>query len=224
MNRVLAVVEGQTEQSFVREVLGPALANKGVFLAARLVGKPGQKGGIGSWEKARRDIEIILKGDPSSYCTTMFDYYRLPSDWPGKSSSTGHPFRQAVARIEQATHDEARAMMGTSWNPSYFIPYIQTHEFEALLFSGTDVLAVTVQRANVKGQFDAILKTCGEAEAIDDDPQTAPSKRILKLVPHYEKVVHGTIAAQQIGLDRMKAACPHFRNWLAQLENVATTE
>ena len=61
MNRVIAVVEGQTEQTFIRDVLAPLLGWKGVMLSARLVGKPGSKGGATSFRRAQNDMLSLLK-------------------------------------------------------------------------------------------------------------------------------------------------------------------
>ena len=55
---------------------------------------------------------------------------------------------------------------------------------------------------------------------IDDSRTTAPSKRIEALVPGYQKPVMGTLAAQEIGLQTMREACPHFGQWIARLERL----
>ncbi|MGH9318961.1 MAG: DUF4276 family protein [Vicinamibacteria bacterium] len=69
----------------------------------------------------------------------------------------------------------------------------------------------------MESKFRHILDASTEPEAIDDNPSTAPSKRIELLAPHFQKTLHGAIAAQRIGVDRMRAACPHFARWLAKL-------
>jgi len=58
-------------------------------------------------------------------------------------------------------------------------------------------------------------------EDINDDPATAPSKRIIQVCPSYRKVVQGTTAARRIGIEAMRRECPHFRNWLEQLETLS---
>lgn len=92
------------------------------------------------------------------------------------------------------------------------------HEFEALLFSDCGILAEVLQQPQSGAVFSGIVTECGEPEAIDDDPATAPSKRILSVVPGYQKVLHGPIAAQRIGLDKLRQACPHFDAWVRKLE------
>lgn len=221
MNRVRAMVEGQTEEAFVREVLAPNLGAHGVFISATRIGKPGRRGGVRPWGEVRRDILATLKQDRAIYCTTMFDYYGLPSNWPGRDEARQE--RQTSTKagaVEQAIRADVCAQLGDSFDEARFLPYIQMHEFEALLFSDTGVLAESVQRPRLKLRLDEIVEQCGEPEGIDDNPQTAPSKRICTLVGSYQKVVHGTIAAMRIGLTTMRARCPHFAKWLEALERL----
>ena len=39
MTRVHVICEGQTEETFINEILAPSLATKGVFLLPSLIGK-----------------------------------------------------------------------------------------------------------------------------------------------------------------------------------------
>ena len=57
---------------------------------------------------------------------------------------------------------------------------------------------------------------------IDDGPETAPSKRIIQLIPEYAalKVSVGSIVAQKIGIARLREKCLHFGQWLLQLEQL----
>jgi len=224
MSRVLALVEGPTEQSFIKQVLAPELHHLGVYLTAAIIGKPGHKGGIRSYESIRREILAVLKQDQQRYCTTMFDYYGLPAGWPGKTVISGSPSIIA-GLIEQAMLQDVCSILGQAAATSRLIPYIQMHEYEALLFSEPATLATAVgQRTSLGGIFEAIVNECGEPEAIDDRPDTAPSKRIKNHVRDYNKVIHGTIAAQRIGLPKMRQRCPHFSEWVARLETLGVQE
>ena len=51
-------------------------------------------------------------------------------------------------------------------------------------------------------------------EEINDDPQTAPSKRILNIFPKYKKVTDGTQIALKVGLEQIRKECPHFDEWM----------
>ena len=39
-------------------------------------------------------------------------------------------------------------------------------------------------------------------------------------MPEYDKVLFGTLAMLEIGLDRIRAECPHFDGWMRQLESL----
>jgi hypothetical protein len=60
-----------------------------------------------------------------------------------------------------------------------------------------------------------------EGEEIDDSPQGAPSKRLEALVPRFERPLLGVLAILEISLDRIRAECPHFSEWLSRLESLA---
>ena len=57
-------------------------------------------------------------------------------------------------------------------------------------------------------------------EEINNDPNNAPSKRVLAIYPGYRKVIEGTQAAKSVGIASMRTACHHFREWLEVLEGV----
>ena len=82
---IYIVVEGQTERTFVRDVLAPQMAHKGIYLNPALIGKPGHKGGNIHFERAKNDIGNFLKQRTETYVSTMFDYFRIDSKWPGRA-------------------------------------------------------------------------------------------------------------------------------------------
>ena len=97
------------------------------------------------------------------------------------------------------------------------------HEFEALLFSDCTRFATGIGLPNLAGTFQAIRNAFASPEEINDSPITAPSKRLESLVPSYEKPLLGTLAALEIGLDIMRAECPHFKQWIETLEGLSRT-
>ncbi len=224
MNRVVAVVEGVTEQIFIKSVLAPQLAQQGVMLTARLVGKPGHKGGVGSYDRARRDILAVLRQDTAVFCTTMFDYYGMPFGWPQRDLTPAAPFEKRAFLVEEAILQDILQDMGSNFRPRRFIPYIQMHEFEALLFSDPDMLAQTMQQPEMAVTLHNIEAQFESPEMINDHYETAPSKRLEKLFPTYTKVLSGTLAAQRITLSLMRQKCPHFSGWLTKLEKLGLDE
>ena len=101
-----------------------------------------------------------------------------------------------------------------------FIPYVQMHEFEALLFSAPGQLASEVGRPDLEQHFQAIRDAFATPEHIDDSPHTAPSKRIKQVFPRYRKVQMGLRAAGVMGLHKIRKECPLFSAWLARLESL----
>jgi Domain of unknown function (DUF4276) len=97
-----------------------------------------------------------------------------------------------------------------------FIPYVSMHEIEALYFSDPACLAETMGVPQEK--VDAILEECGEPEKINDNSTTAPSKRLEGLSDRFKKTSTGIAIAKEIGIPKMRSACPLFDAWLAKLE------
>lgn len=222
MIRVIAVVEGSTEKAFVLQVLAPWLAMRGVALSARVVGKPGHKGGIGEWSRAKRDIIALLKQEPTTIVTTMFDFYGMPTSWPGRAQAANGTQCERPTLVETAIAIDIAATLGNSFDRRRVIPYVQMHEFEALLFSAPKIIAEVVCAPTIADQLAAVRTAFATPEEINDNPNTAPSKRLVGIHRGYQKVLHGAIAAKRIGVAAMCAECPHFGEWVTKLEALAT--
>ncbi|MCK4914441.1 MAG: DUF4276 family protein [Planctomycetes bacterium] len=219
---ITAIVEGLTEQIFIRDILASYLWQKEIFIKPIIVTKPGQKGGDVKFSRVKNDIEKHLKQRQDTYLTLFVDYYGIKQDWPGVSDAKNmnNP-KEKAARINQATAQKVEDLW-PRYNPSRrFIPYIAMHEFEALLFSNSTILAqkLKVRKSNV----DLILDECGEPENIDDSPQTAPSKRLESLSPQFKKTTTGIAIAKEIGLPTIREKCPIFNEWLTKIEQLVCT-
>ena len=151
----------------------------------------------------------------------MVDYYGLPRAWPGREEASALPYPENVERVERALLEDVEQAMGQAFNPSRFIPFVMIHEFEALLFSNCARFAEAINREDLTPHLQDIRDCFPNPEQIDDSPDTAPSKRIVDLIPGYQKPLMGVLAAQAIGVDAMRAECPHFDSWLEQLEAAA---
>lgn len=222
MQRLLVHVEGQTEESFVNRTLRPHLVSgfRYADVSARLLGNARQRsrrGGIRRWGSVREDIVRHLQGDREAIATTMVDYYGLPATWPGRVPSTQAPFHEKAVIIErELRQDIARALGGGA--PDRFIPFVVMHEYEGLLFSDPSVFAQAVGRPDLADDFQAIRGRFATPEEINDSPDTAPSKRVERLIPGYQKPLMGVQAAVDIGLDAIRRECPHFDDWVRRLE------
>lgn len=222
---VYVVVEGQTEQTFVRDVLAPQMAHNEIYLHPALIGKPGQKGGDIKFDRAKTDIGNFLKQRPEIYVSTMFDYFRIDSEWPGRAevntqirNGCSLTAIQKADILEAATNTEiVREFAGYS-AVRRFIPYIEMHEFEALLFSDADILAERTEIDLLKIQ--RILQQYNSPEEINDDPAKAPSKRLESLTNGYRKVADGKTISEAIGIQNIRRQCAHFNDWLTKLERL----
>jgi hypothetical protein len=226
MTRLLVHVEGETEVSFVKEILRPHLVARGYeSVSARLLGNARQRmnrGGIKSWDVARKDIMRHLKGDRGATATTLGDYYGLPEGWPGRVQAASAPTAEKPKIIEEAIHDDLTTMMGSGFNSSRFLPFVMLHEFEALLFSDCSAFANAISHKHLGSAFQQIRDQFSNPEEIDDSPTSAPSKRIAALLPDYQKPLHGALAALEVGLGTMSEQCPHFGCWVERLERVVS--
>ncbi|CAI8826952.1 protein of unknown function [Methylocaldum szegediense] len=103
-----------------------------------------------------------------------------------------------------------------------FHPYIQLHEFEALLYCDLGQL-----QRRIPGSESAITALAQEVaglapEDINEGADTAASKRIIRYLPIYEKtkVRIGAPAAAAIGLPTLRKLCLHFDEWVCKLEGL----
>ena len=222
--RLHFIVEGQTEETFVNQVLKPHLGDHYVWADARCVltsrrGGVKHRGGFRNYAQPQRDIVSWLREDQNADArfTTAFDLYRLPSDFPGygDAQAADDPYEK-VRILEAALRDDIG-----DWR---FIPYLQLHEFEALLLSEPDQLAphFTDGEARIRNLVD-MAGQIGNPELINDGPDTAPSKRIIAEIPEYKgmKSSAGPIVAEKIGLTNLRTRCRHFGEWVSQLEDLA---
>lgn len=223
MVRVHVICEGQTEEMFVKELLQPEFFPKGIYLNPMLVGKPGHKGGNFKFERLFTDVRNHLLGDRTSYCTTFFDFYGLPTSFSGKSTAADLTDIESKAEtVREALYQALAEKLGDEVMRR-FIPFVQMYEFEALLFSDPATFAESIGKPELKQALLDISAEFTTPEHINDSPQTAPSKRIEQLIRGYEKPTMGNLAAIGIGLASMRQQCKIFNQWLDRLENLTLT-
>lgn len=222
MIRLHAVVEGQTEETFVRDFLAPEFGAQGISMDAhRITTARGRlqvfRGGIVSYHQLKSDLVVWMKQDRRSdaWFTTMVDLYALPQDFPGYDFCMRHtdPIHRVECLEERLDRDLSHRR---------FIPYIQLHEFEALLFSEPKRFEVAFPKRQAEIQRLAEIRSEFQSpEHIDDQPDRAPSRRILGILPDYRKPVAGPRIAGQIGLSKLRQECPHFNQWIARIQSIA---
>ena len=220
MIRLHVICEGHTEEMFVNELLMAPMMSKGVLLCPAKIGRPGHKGGNVNFQRLIADVRLRLLRDPACYCTTLLDYYGLPSAFPGKASADAYRNSQAKYQtVSDALSREVERVLGEA--ARRFIPYIQMHEFEGLLFSEPEILAESIYMPQLAESFGAIRNQFLTPEDINDSANTAPSKRIERHFPGYDKPIHPLLAAGEIGLEAIRRECPLFDGWIQELESLA---
>ncbi|MEP6935675.1 MAG: DUF4276 family protein, partial [Nitrospirota bacterium] len=190
MDRLLVHVEGQTEETFVNQILAPHLYNFGYSnVSARLIGNARQRnrrGGILPWNSFRSDILNHIKQDPTCLMTTMVDYYGLPKKghglWPGRDTADTLTVSQKAASVEAALSADICKEMGSGFDPNRFVPFVTIHEFEGLLFSDCARFGRGIGQPDLAPKFQAIR-----------DQFTTPEEGALKNQGQHvwENMLHG---------------------------------
>ena len=223
MVRLNLLVEGQTEETFVKRVLVPHLAQLGVYATPRLLATRSKaasrrhKGGLLRFGQFRSDLSNWMKEDRGrdARFSSMIDLYALPDDFPGKPDlpSGVQPLARVMGLEER---------LGATIGDDRFLPYIQLHEFEALLL--TDPAALAHEFPDERKAIEPLVQFMvgKEPEEVDESPEGAPSKRIAHYLPGYldRKPSAGPATAERIGLPTLRARCPHFNTWLERLERL----
>lgn len=228
MKKIVHVLcEGQTEQGFVEEVLRPYLQAHGVTGVKSILittnKKKNARGGMLTYSQAVTDLELSRKTESDGeyerhIFTTMFDLYALPDDFPDyeTAKTLSDPYKR-VAALETA--------FAEAINDRRFIPYIQLHEFESLLFCGIEHLAKYYPGCEKRcEQLKRDLERVGNPELINNSPETAPSKRIIKAIEggkkrhyNYNKPTTGKNVTKSVGINELRAQCKHFNEWIEKL-------
>lgn len=225
MTRLRILVEGESEEDFVNEVLSPHLSEFGIETAATGIGEKRGGRGIVGWGAALRHIRNSLKEDGTLYVTTLVDYYALPLSWPGRAEASICPCHERGTFMREKLKQAIAVEMGPDWRGQRFIPNVLIHEFETLLFSDPSAVERAIGIPHLAYEMGKVLAEFKSPEEIDDHPETCPSQRLVKIFAangwgRYEKPVHGNIAILEIGFEVLKRHCPQFGAWLARVERV----
>ena len=226
MKRVHCIVEGQTEMSVFSSILKPYIYKKTntyiefTDISHSREGKKG-RGGIVKYPRLLKELRCHLQ-DKGKILTTFFDYYginesyQFPNYKEAKVDQTNP--KVGVDLLEKGIKKDIESK---NINARNFIPYIQLHEFEALLFSSNDGFDSQYNNENILEELKKIVLPYETPEDINDSPKTAPSKRIISILrkhkENYAKVNDGTAIAKEVGIETMLKKCPRFRNWVNKL-------
>lgn len=213
MKRVIIICEGPTEQEFCTEILGVELAKHDVYVEAPVIKH--SHGGIVPWSTFKRQILKHLQ-EGEVYVSMLVDYYGIREQFgfPGWEEAKG-----IVDKTERLHFllDQMSEDIPAEYRYRY-IPYIQLHEFEGLLFSDIQAFFKSFPEDEIKfDELQAAVDSFETPELINNSAETAPSKRLINAIPDYDKIVYGNCVAMDMGLEKIREKCPLFNEWVEKL-------
>ncbi len=202
MIQIAIWVEGETEEEFVKQSLTNSLRSMGIQPFPYLL--------MGNVNVPRLSGEMARSLESHHAVTSLVDFYGFQGKNPGESA------RELELRLLGAVRNNLRIVP----DPLPLKPYVQRHEFEALLFSDVEIFGIlnNVQSSAVD-RLRNVRENFATPEDINDSRLTAPSKRITDIIPSYNKRVHGPLLAEEVGLDQIRTECPGFNEWLSWIES-----
>lgn len=211
MKRLYIIVEGQTEQEFVKEQIAPYLRQQGIYEVTPILIHTSRsgRGGFVNYQHLKNDAKRLLSSPKNNFVVSMFvDFFRCPEvplkeRWSGKTNHLDQ-----IIEMQECIYEDI--------NDTRFIPYIQLHEFEALLFASNDGFTAFLSEKQAK-KTQQIITSYDNPENINTTPEGAPSKRLLAIKDDYDKVIEGNLIALEIGFLKIMEKCPHFRAWIKKL-------
>lgn len=223
MKHLYFIVEGETELEFVNRLLIPYLVEKGLHtnIQGILITMGGGGHGFNNIEHFKNTIKPVLHYDNEPFITTLMDYYGINSE---KKMPNYTECMQEMSADERISCLEAELNKQVqSIKPfKFFIPYIQKHEMETLLFANP-AEGFSLEDEKIQASVTEIYSQFENIEEINHTPQGAPSKRLEAIYKaskkKYEKGVDAIDIAEFTGIENMLEKCPRFKNWVNQLIN-----
>lgn len=223
VKHLLILVEGHSELNFVKNVLAPHFIFKGIIVETRMIltsrnRKREFRGGLLKYGHLKNDLQDWMRerSDQNCHFSTMIDFYALPLDFPRYelAQPIQNPYEK-VKKLEEGLEQDI--------NHPRFIPYIQLHEFETFIFSDPQQLEYEYLEDEHQEAIEQlrwiIAQFNGNPELIDEGRETAPSKRIRRLIPEYNKIT-GASVVEIIGIELLRNTSQHFNQWITKLEQI----
>ena len=213
MKRLIIIVEGHTEDEFVREVLRPFFAGHGFYdvRPIKIATSKIKKGGFVNFAHLKNDAVEYLR-EPDTVVTMFVDFFRIPTSVPDYNTCLE---RNTLVDSKIACLEAA---IGLELGHPDFIPYVQKNEFEALLFAANTGFE-NLFKDSIFQKTATIIEAYPNPEDINSGPNTSPSKRLESIFgkEEYDKVTYGSMVALEVGIEAILEKCPRFRNWIETL-------
>jgi hypothetical protein len=162
-----------------------------------------------NWDQVQREIRLLLRDSGLLVLTTMLDYYAFPPEAPGMNTRPAGRPGDRVGHVEGALRQH--------FDDQRFLPHLTLHETEAWVFAARNQLAELYGNPTIAAKLQADIDLAGGVEMVNDNPATAPSKRLVRHCPGYLKTTDGPLAISDLGLEALRLQCPHLDAWLDRL-------
>lgn len=214
--RLVILVEGDSELMFIKQQFITALyaRSKSTWSieTCKIITnrKLNKKGGNVNYEYLCNDV-ARFSAQNCTVITTFLDFFRLPVTFPGYTTDG-----KLIHQIEIAMEADMRKRIPTL---RLFVPYIQKHEFEALLFSSMEGFNYLLDEDSQLERIKEIMKEFPCPEDINGGATTAPSKRLMAIF-NYDKTADSSDILEMTGFDTIYSKCPRFASWFDSLVNI----
>ena len=215
---IYIICEGQTEEEFVNGILRPYFSSHQIYDVRPILmtTSKGQKGGDIKYDRLKFNVEKLLIREQDILVTTFIDFFRLKSDFP-KFEDAQVFQNNKIKKVDFLEKALAEAID----NPR-FIPYIQLHEFEGLLFASKDGFEFLpdLKQVSLKSLLLAVNEK-ENPEELNDGELTAPSKRLEQLIPGFDKnkPFYAGLIAEVNTINAVLNRCLRFKIWVETLIN-----
>lgn len=210
---IYIICKGPTEEEFVNKLLRPFFYNNHIFDVRPILmnTSKGQKGGDVKFDRLKYNVDKLLSREKDVLVTTFIDFFRLKTDFPNFEEA-----QQISNKIQRV--DFLENALTIAINHPRFVPYIQLHEFEGLLFASKDGFEFLpdIKQASLKSLLLAVNEK-ENPEELNDGELTVPSKRLEQLIPGYRKTFHGPLIAEINEIEVLLTRCLRFKNWVQTL-------
>lgn len=215
MRGIYILCEGPSEEEFVNNILRSYFQRFEIYDVRPILmtTSKGHKGGDVKYDRLKNNIDRLLRRENDIIVTTFIDFFRLRTDFP-MYNEVQHQ-NDKIRRVELLEQALSEAI-----DSPRFVPYIQLHEFEGLLFASSDGFdyLTDVSESNLITLKNAVVEK-ENPELLNDGELTAPSKRLEKLIPGFDrnKPFYGGIISDANTIKPVLERCVRFRTWIELL-------
>ncbi|MCR2053675.1 DUF4276 family protein [Actinomyces bowdenii] len=203
-SEVVIVVEGQTEETLIKETLSPIAAMQGVFLTPIVVRTSATQHGGGHWRGYHAILCQLLAQPHWKTIGLLLDYYGYPLGAPGRDGFVAGTTDWACL-VDSLTH---------RYQDPRFVPLVVPHEIETLVLAAIDAGAGEgLLSASALRALRRAIRHAGSVEAVNSHPDLSPSKRLQRADGDYSKTVTGPLLIEEAGLPAVLERCPAFADW-----------